>query len=355
MSLPMPSREVLQLLRQGVVIPASPLALDAGRKLDERYQRALYRYYEAAGAGGVAVAVHTTQFEIRDVEIGLFQPVLELAAETLKELEQQRPLVKIAGVCGKTPQAVREAELARSLGYDAVLLSLGAFKDESEDALVEHCRQVSRISPLMGFYLQPAVGGRVLSHSFWRKMAEIENLLAIKMAPFNRYQTLDVVRAVAMAGREEDVMLYTGNDDNIILDLLIPFRVQVGDTLKSLTIRGGLLGQWSVWTKTAVCLLDIIHEMVKANNGVPLEMLERSVALTDANAVIFDAANQFAGCIPGINEVLRRQGLLRYSHCLDPDLGLSPGQSEELDRIARDYPWLADDDFVAEHRDQWLR
>lgn len=346
-----------ELLRRGTAIPASPLALTSERKHDERRQRALYRYYAAAGAGGVAVGVHTTQFEIREPQHGLFQPVLELAAEELNALEKAhgRPIIKVAGVCGPTPQALKEAELARALGYDLVLLSLGALRHATEAELVAHCEAVSEVMPVIGFYLQPAVGGRVLPYAFWRRFAEIPNIAAIKIAPFNRYQTVDVVRAVAEAGRANDITLYTGNDDNIIADLLTPyvFRTERGE--ETLRIRGGLLGQWSVWTKKAVELLDEIHGIVERGQGVPMEMLRKNIELTDANAAVFDAANAFAGCIAGIHEILRRQGLLENILCLNPHETLSPGQAEELDRVSRAYPWLTDYDFVARHRDEWLR
>ena len=351
MGLPMPSKEILNLIKKGVVIPASPLALDQNRKLDEKRQKALFRYYCKAGAGGIAVAVHTTQFEIREPSIALFEPLLGLAARTIDELSQNhfKPIIKIAGICGNTEQAIKEAELASSLGYDVGLLSLSALKDADDDRLIEHCNAISQIIPMMGFYLQPAVGGRVLPYSFWRRFCEIENVVAIKIAPFNRYQTLDVVRAVAFSNREKDITLYTGNDDNIIIDLLTPYQVNTDSGIKTIRIKGGLLGQWTIWTKKAVDLLDKIHAITSTTDkGMPFEMLSINAALTDANAVVFDAANGFAGCIPGINEVLRRQGLVKYSHCLDPELKLSPGQEKELDRIYDEYPWLTDDEFVKE-------
>lgn len=356
MSAPMPSPQIMALLKKGVVIPASPLALDKNGKFDPRHQRSLYRYYAAAGAGGIAVGVHTTQFEIREPSIGLFRPLLKLAAREIDLLSAKhaRPIIKIAGVCGKTAQAEDEARLASSLGYDAALLSLAALKDASEQELFDHCLAVNRIIPLIGFYLQPAVGGRVLPYSFWRKFCSIENVVAIKIAPFNRYQTLDVVRALAESGRDEEITLYTGNDDNIIMDLLTPFHINAPSGAKTIRIRGGLLGQWSIWTKTAVSLLEKIHAIIETGSGVPFEMLSRNAALTDANGAVFDAANHFAGCIAGINEVLRRQGLLSSARCLNPREVLSAGQAEELDRIARDYPWLADDDFIRSHLDEWL-
>lgn len=354
---PMPTGEVLKQIRRGVVIPASPLALTHERKLDERRQRALFRYYAEAGAGGVAVAVHTTQFEIRDPEIGLFEPVLRLGADELQQAEQRRgvPLVKVAGVCGPTSQALGEAQLAAELGYDVVLLSVAALKNASVDELHKHCSAVAEVMPLFGFYLQPAVGGRILPYEFWRRFSEIDNVVGIKIAPFNRYQTLDVVRGVADAGRAEDLTLYTGNDDNIVGDLVTPFAV-VSKKNEAMTvrIRGGLLGQFSVWTSAAVRLLDEIHQVVQSGTAIPQDLLARGQQLTDANAVVFDAAHNFAGCIPGINEVLRRQGLLANNLCLREDEVLSPGQSDELDRVSQSYPWLIDDDFVAKRLKDWL-
>src|SRR5712691_189769 len=326
-------------LRHGVVIPAHPLALTAECKLDERRQRALTRYYLAAGAGGVAVGVHTTQFEIRDC--GLLAPVLELAMEELRRAES----IRIAGIVGKTAQAVKEAELAVRLGYHAGLLSLGAMASASIAELLDQARTVASVIPLFGFYLQPAVGGRVLPYEFWRAFAEIENVVAIKMAPFNRYQTIDVVRAVAQSGRAEEIALYTGNDDNILADLLTPFRF--GKT--TVRIVGGLLGHWAVWTRRAVELLECVKK------GPALEdSLTRAIEITDCNAAFFDAANGFRGCIAGIHEVLRRQGLLAGRWCLNPAEDLSPGQMEEIDRVYSAYPHLNDDDFVRQHLDEWM-
>ena len=358
MSQPQPRPEALALLRKGVAIPASPLALTTGRTHDLRRQRALYRYYAAAGAGGIAVGVHTTQFEIRDPGVGLFEPVLRFASEQFAALEAAhgRVIVRVAGVCGRTPQALAEARLARSLGYDAVLLSLAAMKDATVDELIDHCAAVGAEMPLIGFYLQPAVGGCVLPYEFWRRFSALPSVVAIKMAPFNRYQTIDVVRGVADSGRAGEITLYTGNDDNIIADLLSPyvFRSQDGSET-TLRIRGGLLGQFCVWTKSAVEMLDEIHTLVDSGVPVPMEWLRRNIELTDANAVVFDAANGFAGCIPGIHEVLRRQGLLENILCLNPHETLSPGQAEELTRVGVAYPWLSDDAFVAEHLEEWLQ
>lgn len=330
-------------LCSGLVIPAHPLALNSERQLDERRQRALTRYYLGAGAGGVAVGVHTTQFAIRDPKHGLLQPVLELAAEETRNAG----VVRIAGICGKTKQALSEAQLAARLQYDVALLSLGAMKDESIAVLLEHSRRIASIIPVMGFYLQPAVGGRLLPYEFWRQFVEIEDVVAIKIAPFNRYQTIDVIRAVADSDRTHEIALYTGNDDNILNDLLIPF--EFGG--KRVRIVGGLLGHWAIWTKAAVAQLN----MVKATSESFDDILALGAQVTDANAAIFDAANQFRGCIPGIHEVLRRQGLLAGRWCLDPKEDLSPGQLQAIERVCRSYPNLQDDTFVKEHLDDWLR
>ncbi|PYT92643.1 MAG: dihydrodipicolinate synthase family protein [Acidobacteria bacterium] len=344
-----------RILRAGTVIPAHPLALDAERKLDERRQRALSRYYVAAGVGGLAVGVHTTQFAIREPRIGLFEPVLRLAAEEMDRADAVRdvPLLRIGGICGRTAQAVGEARLLHELKYHAGLLSLAAAKDLDDAALIGHCREVAAILPVMGFYLQPAVGGRVLSYNFWRQFVEIENVAAIKIAPFNRYHTLDVVRAVADSGRE--TALYTGNDDNIVLDLLTPYGFQINGKPKMFHIVGGLLGHWAVWTKRAVELLAECHSLVLTDHPIPQSMLKKNVQITDCNAAFFDTANHFAGCIAGVHEVLRRQGLLEGIWCLDPRETLSPGQQKEIDRVCRAYPELNDDAFVLEGRDIWLR
>jgi hypothetical protein len=342
-------------LRRGQVIPACPLALTADRRHDERRQRALIRYYLDAGAGGLAVGVHTTQFAIRDPKHDLFRPVLALVAEEMDRADHHRPMpiVRIAGACGPTRQAVAEAVLAREYGYHAVLVSLGALQGESEERLLAHCRRVAEVLPVIGFYLQPAVGGRVLPFAFWRQLAEVENVVAVKIAPFNRYQTLDVIRAVVEAGRD-DIALYTGNDDNIVLDLVTPFRFQNCVHKVERRIVGGLLGQWAVWTRRTVELLRACHESTAGGAAVPSELLRLNGELTDANAAIFDAANGFAGCIAGVHEVLRRQGLLAGTWCLDPDETLSPGQGEEIDRVCRAYPHLTDDEFVRENLDRWL-
>jgi hypothetical protein len=347
--------KVRAVLARGTVIPAHPLALNASRRLDERRQRALTRYYIAAGAGGLAIGVHTTQFAIRDPRIGLLEPVLKLAAEEFDRADQGRaePLVRVGGICGDTAQALREASLLKDLRYSAGLLSLTAMKDSNENALITHCQKVAEILPVVGFYLQPAVGGRVLSYSFWRKFGEIENVVAIKIAPFNRYQTLDVVRAVAESGR--DIVLYTGNDDHIVLDLVTPYVFPVhGKTLER-HIVGGVLGHWAVWTRRAVELIDECHAAVAKGEGPSKELLQRSVEITDCNAAFFDAAENFSGCIAGLHEVLRRQGLLEGIWCLDPKETLSPGQSQEIDRVYAAYPYLSDDEFVRAHLEEWLK
>ena len=341
-------------LLAGHVIPAQPLALDRHRKFSEKHQRALTRYYVAAGSGGLAVGVHSTQFAIRDPEHNLFRPVLELAAQTVRaELAgAPRDFALIAGICGQTPQAVAEAELALSFGYHAGLVSMAAFKTEPEDAIVAHVATLAKLIPVVGFYLQPAVGGRVFSYAFWRKFAEIPGVVAIKLAPFNRYQTIDVVRAVTDAGRD-DLALYTGNDDTIVADLLTPFTFAHRGKPVTRRIVGGLLGHWGVWTHAAVQLFRETQSAAQQPE-FSARWLERAVAVTDMNAALFDAANRFHGCIPGILEVLRRQGLVETVHCLNPDEVLSPGQAEELTRVCHTYPELTDDAFVAQHLTRWL-
>ena len=336
-----------ETLWRGVVIPAHPLALNADRKLDERRQRALTRYYLDAGAGGVAVGVHTTQFAIHDPAVGLYRPVLELAAD---EWKTRTDMIGVAGISGATAQAVREAELARDLGYHTGLVNLRSFADAAAGQMLEHIRAVAEVIPVFGFYLQPAVGGRVLPFDFWRRFMEIENVVAIKIAPFNRYQTLDVVRAIAESGRESYIALYTGNDDHIVHDLLTPYRFGS----KTLRIRGGLLGHWAVWTHAAVAQLREFHTAARGK-AIPQQWLSLAEQITDANAAFFDAANGFHGCIAGIHEILRRQGLLAGRWCLDPSEDLSPGQLDEIDRVCAAYPHLTDDTFVREHLDQWLR
>src|SRR5215475_110354 len=341
---------VLETLRRGVAIPAHPLALDADRKLDPRRQRALARYYLDAGAGGLAVGVHTTQFAIRDV--GLFEPVLKLAMRSAAEWTRKRPIM-IAGLTGRTDQAVNEAQIARGLGYHAGLLSLAALKGAGEDELIAHAQAVAREIPLVGFYLQPAVGGVVLPVSFWRRFAAIENVVAIKIAPFNRYRTLDVVRGVVEADVADRITLYTGNDDHIILDLVTPLTVVANGRERTVRIKGGLLGHWSVWVKRAVELLQRIHAAV-AKNEVSAELLALDAQVTDCNAAIFDAANDFHGVIAGCHEILRRQGLLEGIWCLDPGETLGPGQKQEIDRVCAAYPHFNDDAFVRANLQRWL-
>jgi dihydrodipicolinate synthase/N-acetylneuraminate lyase len=347
--------KVHEVLRQGTVIPAHPLALTADRRLDERRQRALTRYYIAAGAGGLAVGVHTTQFAIRDPRHKLFEPVLKLAAEEMDRADRTRtePLIRIGGICGETAQAVQEAGLLADLGYGAGLLSLAAWKNGDDASLLAHSRRVAEILPVVGFYLQPAVGGRVLSYGFWREFAEIENVVAIKIAPFNRYQTLDVVRAVAESGL--DIALYTGNDDNIVMDLVTPHVLRIAGRIQQRRIVGGLLGHWAVWTRRASELLQECHKAACDEKSVPHSLIRKSAQITDCNAAFFDAAHHFAGCIAGLHEVLRRQGMLEGIWCLDPAETLSPGQAEEIERVYDAYPDLNDDDFVRQGRDQWLR
>ena len=339
--------DVLALLRRGTVIPAHLLALDANRRLDPRRQRALSRYYLDAGAGGLAVGVHATQFAIR--EAGLYEPVLKLAAEEARAWAR-RPIVLVAGLSGRTAQAKNEAGVALAHGYHAGMLSLAAMKGASEDELVAHCVAVAAQIPLVGFYLQPAVGGIALSAAFWRRFCEIENVIAVKVAPFNRYRTLDVAKGLVAARAEGRVTLYTGNDDHIVLDLLVPLVVKRGAEEVQVRIKGGLLGHWSVWTKSAVNLL----EKIKNLKAIDSEILSLDSKVTDANSAFFDVAHDFAGCIAGCHEVLRRQGLLEGIWCLDPNEGLSPGQAGEIDRVYAAYPEMNDDAFVRENLDKWL-
>ncbi|MTW15075.1 dihydrodipicolinate synthase family protein [Rhodoplanes serenus] len=342
--------DVLRLLAEGTVIPAHPLALTEARTLDTRRQRALTRYYVDAGAGGLAVGVHTTQFAIRDV--GLYEPVLRLAAETARAWTS-RPLVMIAGLAGDTAQAVAEARTAVALGYHAGLLSLAALKGRDEDAIVAHCEAVAAEIPLVGFYLQVAVGGLRLSADFWRRFAAIDNVVAIKMAPFDRYRTLDVIRGVAEADALDRVTLYTGNDDHIVLDLVLPFDVRIGGRTVRATIKGGLLGHWSVWTASAVALFERCRA-ARAAGIVEADLLALDARVTDCNAAFFDVANAFHGCIAGCHEVLRRQGLLAGTWCLDPGEGLGPGQAEAIDRVLREHADLSDDAFVRANLERWL-
>jgi len=348
------AEDIKNLLHQGTVIPAHPLALTADRQLDEKYQRLLTKYYLAAGVGGIAIGVHTTQFQIRDPKINLYEKVLTLAIEEIKKAKLGRPFLKIAGVSGDTKQALKETELCANLGYDLVLVSNNGMGDWSEEALLNRTKIIAEVMPVFGFYLQPSVGGRVLSYHFWEQFAAIKNVHAIKIAPFNRYQTLDVVRAVCHSSRCHDIALYTGNDDNIIADLLTTYSFLVkGKTIEK-NIVGGLLGHWAVWAKTAVELFQKVSATQRNAKTIPAELMSLNIAVTDTNAAFFDAANQFKGCIAGLHEVLRRQGLLKGIWCLDENENLSLGQLEEINRVYQDYPSLNDDAFVAEHLETWL-
>jgi hypothetical protein len=342
--------EVRRLIAEGTVLPAHPLALDANRKLDHVHQRALTRYYIDAGAGGLAVGVHTTQFAIRDV--GLYRPVLELAVETASSWTKQ-PLALVAGLAGSTRQAVSEANIAQGIGYHAGLLSLAAMKSASEDEIIAHCETIAGEIPLVGFYLQPAVGGVILSANFWRRFAMIDNVVAIKIAPFNRYRTLDVLRGVHAAGALDRIALYTGNDDHILLDLTLPFDLREQGITTRTYFKGGLLGHWSVWTKSAIQQFERC-KAARHKEIVPADLLALDARVTDCNSAFFDVANNFHGCIAGCHEVLRRQGLMRSIWCLDPNEGLSPGQMEAIDRVCNEHADLSDDDFVAAHLQKWL-
>lgn len=346
-------KEIIDILNQGTVIPALPLALNKDRELDVERQRLLMRYYLNAGAGGVAVAVHTTQFEIRLPEFNLFESVLEIAQDEFNRFvkKTQKPIIRLAGVIGNTQQAVREAQTAKKYGYHAVLLSVAAFKEASNEEIIEHCRAVAAEMPVVGFYLQPAVGGRKLDVDFWREFARIDNVVAIKMAPFNRYQTLDVVRGVAESGRNNEIALYTGNDDNILVDLLSEYQTVVKGQVFRKRVVGGLLGHWAVWTHSAVQLLEKVHS--GQLNGDMQSALALANQITDCNAAFFDVANNFQGCITGIHEVLRRQGLLEGIWTLNENEALSPGQKEEIDRVYEAYPHLNDDAFVKSHLESW--
>jgi len=346
------SQDVLAQFAQGTVIPAHPLALDAQRRFDRQRQRALTRYYVDAGAGGLAVGVHTTQFNIR--EHGLYETVLRAAIED-QQAWTSRPMIMIAGLCGNTAQACSEAGTAVGLGYHAGLLSLAALASASEDELIAHCEAVSREIPIIGFYLQTAIGGPVLSSGFWRRFASIPNALAIKVAPFNRYRTIDVVRGVVDARAEERVFLYTGNDDHIVLDLALPFTAMRDGRPVTVRFRGGLLGHWSVWTASAVKQLAQIKSALAAHGGrLDPELLALDSRITDCNSAFFDVANNFQGCIAGCHEVLRRQGLLQGTWCLDPGETLGPGQSEQIDRVYALHGDLSDDAFVRDNLARWL-
>jgi dihydrodipicolinate synthase/N-acetylneuraminate lyase len=346
-------RKLNQILKMhlhgGTVLPAHPLALNYKRELDVEIQRQLTRYYLASGAGGVAVGVHSTQFEIRDPQINLFDTVLKLAAEEIEKASLSSPFIKIAGICGPTTQATEEAETALNYGYDMGLLSMGGLQGWTEEEILNRVKEVAAIIPVFGFYLQPSVGGRIFSYDFWEQFAEIDNVEAIKCASFNRYQTLDVMRAVAQSSRRDEIAMYTGNDDNIVADLLTRYRFEVEGKVYEKEFVGGLLGHWAVWTQKAVKLLEEVKDCKANGSGQDwARMLSKGVEVTDANAAMFDPAHHFHGCIPGMHEFMRRQGLLKGIWCLNPNEVLSPGQSGEIDRIYRDYPHLHDDVFVKE-------
>ncbi|HYH57278.1 MAG TPA: dihydrodipicolinate synthase family protein, partial [Anseongella sp.] len=333
---------IKRLLQEGTVIPAHPLALDAGRQLDEARQRALTRYYLAAGAGGVAVGVHTTQFEIRKPAHSLLEPVLRLASEEIEQAAPDRPFIKVAGICGPPAQALKEADLALEYGFHLGLVSMAGLNTYTEEAILQHVTAISERIPVFGFYLQPAVGGRLFSHEFWWEFAEIPGVHAIKTAAFNRYYTLDVVRAVCCSPRKDEIALYTGNDDNILADLLTPYRFTVNGEVLEKRFAGGLLGHWAVWTKRAVELLAACKQCIGNGYEGAEALLQKGIEVTDMNAAVFDSRNAFKGCIPGIHEVLRRQGLLEGLWCLDPEEKLSPGQLEEIDRVMEWYPHLTE-------------
>lgn len=346
-------KDLKSLLHEGTVIPAHPLALKNDRTLDEERQRALSRYYIDSGAGGIAVGVHTTQFEIREEGIDLYEPVLEIAAEEVYKANLSKAFIKVAGIVGNTHQAVAEAEIAKKLGYNLGLVSMAGLPNWSEQEHIERIKEVAKVIPVFGFYLQPAVGGRVFSYNFWRQFAEIPGVYAIKMAPFNRYHTLDVVRAVCHSSRKDNIALYTGNDDNIVFDLLTEYRITVEESVVTKSIVGGLLGHWAVWTSNAVKLLDQVKK-AKVTGEIPMELIRLGTEITDANAALFDPSHGFQGSIAGINEVLHRQGLLRNNLCLSEKEKLSPGQSKEIDRIYEQYSHLHDDQFVQEHLQKWF-
>ena len=346
--------KALQILKKGTVIPATPLALDENRNFDEYSQRLLMKYYLNCGVGGIATAVHSTQFEIRDPKVNLFEPILKLVSEEITDFENKtgKVIVKVAGVCGKIEQAVAEAKLAQKYGYDAVLLSPGGLNDLSEDEFVTRTKAVAEIIPVIGFYLQTAVGGRHFSYKYWQQICEIPNVVAIKAAPFNRYMSLDIVRAVALSTRRDEITLYTGNDDNIVIDLLTTYKFDVDGTHYEKGFEGGLLGHWSVWTKRAVELFELCKKE-KAKKQISAKMLSLANAVTDSNAVLFDGTNGFAGCIPGLHYVLKKQGLMKTLNCINPNEVLSCGQAEEIERIYDMYPQLVDDDFVKENIENW--
>ncbi len=346
--------DIVKNFREGLVIPAMPLALTSDRTFDRKSQQLLTRYYLEAGVGGIAVGVHSTQFEIR--QHGLFEPVLCCVSETMDQWSEKngKKIIKVAGICGKTEQAIKEAEFAIQAGYHAGLLSLSALKDATIPQIIKHCKTIAEHIPIIGFYLQPAVGGMALPYEFWKEFVQLPNVLGIKIAPFNRYKTFDVVRALCDANKENEITLYTGNDDNIVMDLITEYKIQSAGQIKKVRIKGGLLGHWCVWTQKAVTLLGEIKQLIASGKEIPNELLTRSIEITDSNAAFFDAANDFAGCIPGLHEVLRRQGIMKGLWCLDENEVLSPGQSDEITRVYKAYPHLNDDDFICNNIANWL-
>ncbi|MGM9974187.1 MAG: dihydrodipicolinate synthase family protein [Clostridiaceae bacterium] len=345
--------ETAELLHSGTAIPALPLALNEDRTFDELHERMLLNYYIDSGVGGLAVGVHTTQFNIRDPKVNLYERILRIASEEIEAAGLHRPFIKIAGVCGPTEQAIKEASIAVKYNYDIALLSMGGLNDYSEEELLKRTREIAKIIPVFGFYLQTAAGGRVFSYDFWESFMNIEGVVGVKTAPFNRYQTLDVLRAVCSSPRCEEIAVYTGNDDNIVVDLLTTYEFNVqGKTVKK-DIIGGLLGHFAVWTSKAAELMEEVKK-AKASKDITA-LLTKNVQVTDCNGAFFDVRNNFAGCIAGINEVLARQGLLKGNWCLDPEELLGPGQAEEIDRVYREYPELNDDDFVKENLPKWRK
>lgn len=346
----------LKKLHEGTVIPATPLALTEDRRLDEKRQRLLMNYYLHSGVGGIATAVHTTQFEIRKPEIALFEPILRLVSSEIDGFEQKtgKVIVKVAGVCGPVEQAIAEAKLAKQYGYDAVLLSPGGLNSISEDAMIERTKAVAEIMPVIAFYLQTAVGGRIFTYNYWERVCAIPNVVAIKCASFHRYTTLDVVRAAALSERRDEITLYTGNDDNIVIDLITKYKFNDHGVTVEKGFDGGLLGHWSVWTQKVVELFDLLRAE-KEKEAISAEIISLAAAVTDANSAFFDTAHNFKGCIAGLHEVLRRQGLMKNILCLDPNETLSQGQLEEIDRVYRAYPSLNDDRFVSENMESWKK
>lgn len=343
--------KALEVFKSGVVIPATPLALTDDRKFDEKTLRLLMKYYLNCGVGGIATAVHSTQFAIR--QCGMFEPVISTVSEEVDKFEEEtgKCIFKICAACGPVEQAVAEAITAKKYGYDAVLLSPGGLNDKSEDYLIERAEKVAEVLPVVGFYLQTAVGGRVFSYDYWCRMAAIDNVIGFKCASFNRYTTIDVLRAVANSDRCDEITMYTGNDDNIVFDLISDFVFKTKNGMKTMKFSGGLLGHWCLWSKKAVELLEKAKQA--RISGDYHELLAIGAQITDMNSAAFDTRHNFKGCIPGISEVLRRQGLMNNCLCLDPEEVLSEGQAEELDRVTASYPHLVDDDFIKANIEKW--